>query len=82
MGKNSVKLHYNYTYPEYRGKGYFSKLLEFAIERYKDYDIYADCLIASRYIYLKHGFEEYKIKEFKNFTNYYMRLLNGKKTNG
>ena len=71
--KSGVKLQCNYTMPEYRRQGLFSKLLDEVINRYKDKDIYADCLLASRNIYLSKGFTEYKIKEFKHFTIYYMK---------
>ena len=69
-----IKVHCNYTPPTQRGKGYFTKLLLFIIERYKNYEITADCLDASKDIYLRCGFELTAINRFKSFTIYKMRM--------
>lgn len=76
--KNGVKLQANYTFPEYRNGGLFTKLLKYVMRLYKDTNIYADCLNKSVGIYLKQGFELYKIQEYASFTIYKVRLLNGK----
>lgn len=75
ISKNRAKLQANYTFPEHRRKGYFTKLLEYVIINYKQFDIYADCLNSSVNIYKKLGFEQYSFKSFKNFDIYYVRLL-------
>lgn len=73
--KNGVKLQANYTFPEYRNQGLFTLLLRCVMDLYKDMNIYADCLHKSVGIYIKQGFEMYKIQEFKSFTIYKVRLL-------
>ena len=67
---DKIKLHCNYTPPLLRGKGYFTQLLQNIVERYKWFDIMADCLEASRDIYLRCGFILVAVKEYKHFTIY------------
>ena len=67
---DKIKLHCNYTLPLLRGKGYFTQLLQCIIDKYKEFDITADCLEASRDIYLKCGFTLIAVKEYKHFTVY------------
>lgn len=71
--KYGVKLQCNYTFPQYRNKGLFSHLLSKVLELYKNENVFADCLPASRNIYLNNGFKEYRIKQFKRFKIYYMK---------
>lgn len=73
--KNGVKLQANYTFPEYRNQGLFTLLLRCVMDLYNDMNIYADCLNKSVGIYIKQGFELYKIQKFKSFTIYKVRLL-------
>lgn len=76
VAKNGVKLQGNYTFPEYRGQGLFTKLLRCIMNIYSEnINIYADCLNTSVGIYLRNGFELYEIKEYKSFTIYKVRLL-------
>ena len=67
---NKIKVHCNYTLPLLRGKGYFTELLQYVIDKYKEFDIAADCLEASRDIYLRCGFTLTDIKVYKHFTLY------------
>ena len=62
--KNGVKLQANYTFPEYRNQGLFTKLLKCVMYLYRDMNIYADCLHTSIKIYIKLGFEFYKIENY------------------
>lgn len=73
--KNGVKLQANYTFPEYRNQGLFTKLLKCVMYLYRDMNIYADCLHKSIKIYIKQGFELYKIENYSSFTIYKVRLL-------
>lgn len=68
-----LKLQANYTFEQYRGLGYFDKLLKYVIMNY-NCDLYADCLPTSVGIYTRNSFKVYKIVEFKNFTIYYTKL--------
>ena len=68
---NKVKIRANYTVPEHRNKGYFTNLLKWYVKPRIEYK--ANALKPSRNIYIRNGFEEYNIKEFKSFTVYYMR---------
>ena len=73
--KNGVKLQANYTFPEYRNRGLFTMLLKCVISVYEYTNIYADCLNKSIGIYIKQGFELYKIQNYSSFTIYKVRLL-------
>lgn len=73
--KNGVKLQANYTIPEYREQGLFTLLLRCVMDLYNNMNIYADCLNKSVGIYIKQGFELYKIKNYTSFTIYKVRLL-------
>ena len=66
------KLDCNYTLPEYRGNGYFTTLLKYVIELYKNYPLRADCLDSSYPIYEKLGFNKVNEKQFKYFKVHYM----------
>jgi GNAT superfamily N-acetyltransferase len=70
----SVKLKANYTLPEYRGRGYFTALLKFVLER-TDKRVLADCLDMSLGIYLKNGFIVKREKQFKHFKITYVERL-------
>ena len=74
---DKIKLHCNYTPPPLRGKGYFTQLLQNIIERYKGFDITADCLEASRDIYLRCGFSLTVVKEYKHFAIYKVERKKG-----
>lgn len=68
-----IKCHCNYTPQNHRKKGYFSHLLREVCKLYKGKEIYADCLEDSKGIYASLGFKEYKQRQFKTFTIYYMK---------
>lgn len=62
-----VKLHCNYTPESLRGNGYFSTLLKETIDSKCGKTFIADCLLASKNIYLKQGFELITVKHYKAF---------------
>lgn len=64
---NCIKFHCNYTPERLRGKGYFSTLLNNVINGNCEKTFVADCLSASKNIYLKTGFELISIKHYKSF---------------
>ena len=64
---NYIKLHCNYTPENLRGNGYFSMLLKETINDNCEKTFIADCLLASKNIYLKSGFELISIKHYKSF---------------
>lgn len=64
---NCIKLHCNYTPDQLRGNGYFSTLLKETINSNCEKTFIADCLLASKNIYLKAGFELVSIKHYKSF---------------
>ena len=67
---NYIKLHCNYTPDHLRGNGYFSILLKETINSKLKKTFIADCLLASKNIYLKAGFELISIKHYKSFDIY------------
>lgn len=71
----SIKIHCNYTKPQDRGKGYFSRLLQEVIKQYEGKLITADCLEASKNIYIKSGFELIASKQYKNFIIYKVKKV-------
>lgn len=73
--KYYIKTHCNYTFPEYRKKGYFTELLKYILKIYNDKTIKADCLVSSYKIYAKLGFNQKKEKQFKKFKIYYMEKI-------
>lgn len=77
--KYYYKMHCNYTFPEYRKKGYFTELLKYILKIYNDKTIKADCLESSYKIYEKLGFKKKNEKQFKKFKIYYMEKLNEEK---
>lgn len=66
----TVKFHANYTPFEFRGNGYFTKLLKEVIDELRETGItyfYADCTDHSKNIYYNLGF---KIKAFHIYKNF------------
>lgn len=72
---NKVKIHCNYTLPERRGEGNFTKLLEFFVQENKGCEITADCLDSSKGIYERLGFEKVGYREFSKFNITKMRKI-------
>jgi hypothetical protein len=60
-----AKIKANYTRPEFRRRGYFSRLLAFVVSAYRDSELTADCLDASLGAYLAAGFSVQSRKAFK-----------------
>lgn len=67
---NRVKVHCNYTPLNLRSKGYFSLLLNTVCNIFSNKIITADCLEASKNIYLKCGFKLISEKHYKKFNIY------------
>jgi len=74
IGKG-VKFKSNYTFPEYRGNGYFTQLLNYVAFKYivEGKKITADCLDTSYGIYKKLGFTLVKEVQYKDFKIHRMR---------
>ncbi len=64
--KKDIKLKANFTLPEYRGKGYFTKLLQYICAN-TGKKITARCLDTSLGIYLKNGFNKLWERQYKSF---------------
>lgn len=65
---NKIKFHCNVTPEKYRKNGYFSTLLKLVIEnKCKGKYLHADCLEASKNIYLNCGFSLKYVKHYKMF---------------
>lgn len=76
--QGKVKVHCNYTPIEKRGNGYFTRLLRVVMDLYEDKEIVADCLQASKDIYLRNGFELVCEKKYKSFTIYKVKKTRDK----
>lgn len=76
--QGNVKVHCNYTPIEKRGNGYFTRLLLVVMDLYKDNEIVADCLQASKNIYLRNGFDLVCEKKYKSFTIYKVKKTRDK----
>ena len=53
-----------YTRPEYRGRGFFSRLLAELIAPVRE-DLYGSCMQGTLKIYLRLGYKVYREKEYK-----------------
>jgi GNAT superfamily N-acetyltransferase len=63
-----AKIKANYTRPECRRRGHFSRLLAFIVATHRDHELVADCLDASLGVYLAAGFRVRSRKAYRRFT--------------
>lgn len=71
----TIKIHCNYTRLEDRKMGYFTQLLKEVVKIYEGKVITADCLEASKNIYLNNGFQLIESKQYKTFTIYKVKKV-------